>query len=37
MTFSILIPAYKRSYLAEAVESVLAQTYAMNFGRMAYF
>ena len=26
MTFSILIPAYKRSYLAEAVESVLAQT-----------
>lgn len=27
MTFSILIPAYKRSYLAEAVESVLAQTY----------
>ena len=28
MTFSILIPAYKRRFLAEAVESVLAQTCA---------
>lgn len=27
MKFSILIPAYKRRFLAEAIESILAQTY----------
>lgn len=28
MKFSILIPAYKRSYLSEAIDSCLAQTYS---------
>ena len=27
MKFSITIPAYKRSYLKEAIDSCLAQTY----------
>ena len=30
MMFSITIPAYKRAYLHEAIESCLAQTY-FNF------
>jgi glycosyltransferase involved in cell wall biosynthesis len=28
MLFSVIIPAYKRSYLSEAMQSVLAQTYS---------